>query len=305
MAKKTATKFEEKKSTATRFVSKDSSKNAGKGTVTNSIKSVLPTSNLGTVSELIGAAAKKAAPTTFSTPTTPTYDTSAYDAMYNDFAARQQEIAARQKAETTEEYNKQLKEAYIGRMQNQKSLNENLVQMGIRGGATETANLNLLSNYQGTRNSLNADKMKALQTIDNNLSDNLFNYKQQMDMAKQSYLEQRQAEDRQRSQTLEDNAAAQQAALEAEQRAYAREDALWAREQAAEKKAQQQAEKKAQQAQKKAEKQAAQNDFWTAKYSGWYNTKNLNKAYKNATSQAEKTIIKARIGYLKADKKGY
>lgn len=251
--------------------------------------------------------------TTTTTPTTTaTYDTSAYDALYNEYAAQQQALAEKQKAATTEEYNNQLKSAYITRMQNQKTLDENLALAGIRGGATETANLKLLSNYENSRNTLNADKVKALQAIDDSLAQNLLSYKQEIDMAKLAYLEQRDSEARQLEQSQLEYERNKQDTLDAEQRANAREDEVYARERAdaladaekataAEKAAAAEAEAKA----AAAEKAAAQSDYWTAKYSTWYKISNLNKAYKNATSTEEKTIIKARIGYLQAQKKGY
>lgn len=128
------------------------------------------------------------------------YSTQRYDNLYTEFEKKQKENVEKQKAQTTEDYNKQLKEAYISKMQNQRALNENLEKAGIRGGATETSNIRLAANYQGTRNSLNEQKNKALQQIDDTASDNLFNYKQTNDAAKLSYIEQREAEDRQLAQ---------------------------------------------------------------------------------------------------------
>lgn len=126
-----------------------------------------------------------------------TYDTSRYDQLYTDFEKKQKEDAAKQKQQTTEDYNQKLKEAYISKMQNQKTLNDNMAKMGIRGGATETSTLKNNINYQNTRNDLNKEKTRALQDIDDNASSNIFNYKQTNDAAKISYIEQREAEDRQ------------------------------------------------------------------------------------------------------------
>lgn len=190
-----------------------------------------------------------------------TYDTSFYTKQNEEYAAEQDKRAKEQAKKSDAAYNTKLKEAYISRMQDQKNLNENLAASGIRGGASETSNLNLATNYQKTRNSLNTEKAQASADIYSEAEANKFAYKQTTDAAAQSYVEQREAEDRQIAQTKADNEAAQK-----------REDNI---------------------------------NFWTSKYSTYYSTDSLNKAYKSATTTAEKAIIKARIGYIKAHKKGY
>ncbi|MFR6258342.1 MAG: hypothetical protein ACLULK_06145 [Anaerovoracaceae bacterium] len=129
-----------------------------------------------------------------------TYDTSRYDKLYTDFEKKQKEDAEKQKVRTEEDYNKKLKDAYISRMENQKNLNDNLVKAGIRGGATETSNLKLTANYENNKKDIHKDKTRALQDIDDNANTNIFNYKQTNDAAKLSYIEQREAEDRQLAQ---------------------------------------------------------------------------------------------------------
>lgn len=145
------------------------------------------------------------------------YDTTRYDNLYKEFEKKQLADAERQKTQTAQDYNKQLKEAYINRMQNQKMLNDNLTMAGIRGGATETSNLKLATNYQNTRNDLNQQKTRAMQDIDTNAQSNLFNYKQTNDAAKLSYIEQREAEDRQIAQANKEKAEAAQSDLWAAQ----------------------------------------------------------------------------------------
>lgn len=190
-----------------------------------------------------------------------TYDTSFYTNQYNEYAAEQDKTAKKRVEESDAAYNNKLKEAYVTRMQNQKNLNQNLAQAGIRGGASETANLNLATNYERTRNSLNTEKAQASADILSEAESNKFAMKQTTDAAAQSYVEQRQAEDRQIAQNKAETEAAQK-----------REDNI---------------------------------NFWTSKYSTYYDINSLNKAYKNAKTTAEKAIIKARIGYIKAHKKGY
>lgn len=190
-----------------------------------------------------------------------TYDTSFYTKQYKDYAAEQDKRAKEQATKSDAAYDTKMKEAYITRMQNQKKLNENLATSGIRGGASETSTLKLDTNYQNTRNTINTQKTHAAREIQDEAEANKFAYKQTTDAAAQSYVEQRQAEDRQIAQNKAETEAAQK-----------REDNI---------------------------------NFWTSKYSTYYSTDSLNKAYKNAKTTAEKAIIKARIGYIKAHKKGY
>lgn len=133
-----------------------------------------------------------------------TYNTSAYDNMYEEYKKEQLNTAEKQKQQTTADYNQQLKQAYINKMQNQKTLNDNMAKVGIRGGASETATLNNDLSYQNTRNTLNSSKVQALQTIDDNANANILSYKQTNDAAKQAYIEQREAEDRQIAQSKEE-----------------------------------------------------------------------------------------------------
>lgn len=189
------------------------------------------------------------------------YDTSFYTNQYKDYAKEQDSRAKEQAKKSDAAYDAKLKQAYISRVQSQKNLNENLAEAGIRGGASETANLNLITNYQNTRNSLNAEKAQASADIYSAAEANKFAYKQTTDAAAQSYVEQRSAEDRQKAQAEKETKDAQQ-----------RENNI---------------------------------NFWTSKYSTYYDTASLNTAYKNAKTLEEKAIIKARIGYLKAQKKGY
>lgn len=150
-----------------------------------------------------------------------TYDTSRYDQLYTDFEKKQKEDAAKQKQRTEEDYNKKLKEAYISRHQEQKNLASNLQKAGIRGGATETSNLKLATNYQNNRKDVEQQKTRALQNIEDNANTNIFNYKQQNDAAKIAYVEQREAEDRQLAQNQkEKEEAAQQDLLTAKYGGY-------------------------------------------------------------------------------------
>lgn len=132
-------------------------------------------------------------------------ETKRYDDMYNDFAKKTAEDVVKAKSKKEEDYNEKLKQLYISRMQDQKALDSNLAKAGIRGGATETSNLKLATNYQNNQNKLQKEKTRALEDIETQANDNLFNYKQTTDASKLSYIEQREAEDRQLAQTKKEN----------------------------------------------------------------------------------------------------
>lgn len=135
---------------------------------------------------------------------------SRYDNLYKEYEKKNKEDAEKKRARTAEDFNEKLKQAYISRMQDQKSLNENMARVGIRGGATETSNLKLATKYQTTRNDLNKDKTRALEDVDIQANDNLFNYKQNNDSAKLSYTEQRESEERQLAQNAKEKEEAAQ-----------------------------------------------------------------------------------------------
>lgn len=135
-------------------------------------------------------------------------ETKRYDKLYNEYAAKVNADKEKAKKRTEEDYNEKLKQLYITKMQDQKTLNENLTRSGIRGGATETSNLKLSTNYQNNRNDVQKEKTRALEDIETQAGDNLFNYKQTTDASKLSYIEQREAEERQIAQTQKENEAA-------------------------------------------------------------------------------------------------
>lgn len=132
-------------------------------------------------------------------------ETKRYDDMYEQFAKKTEEDKKKAKARKEEDYNEKLKQLYISRMQDQKTLDTKLANSGIRGGATETSNLKLATNYQTNRNNMQKEKTRALEDIETQANDNLFNYKQTTDASKLSYIEQREAEDRQIAQTKKEN----------------------------------------------------------------------------------------------------
>lgn len=127
-------------------------------------------------------------------------ETKRYDDLYSEYEKKAKADAEKAKAQAKQNYNDKLKQAYISRMQDQRELEKNMARVGVRGGATETSNLKLATNYQNTRNDLNKQQTQAVQNIDTQTQDNIFAYKQANDSAKLSYIEQREAEERQAAQ---------------------------------------------------------------------------------------------------------
>lgn len=139
--------------------------------------------------------------TTATAPPASKYDTSAYDQGAAAYAAKMKADAETAKQQKTAEYDEQARQAYVSRLQNGRKLSENLSKAGIRGGATETANLNLQTNYENSRNKINSQKMTDLKAIDQDVNDKIFQDKQTRDAAKLAYIQQREAEDRQKAET--------------------------------------------------------------------------------------------------------
>lgn len=133
---------------------------------------------------------------------TPKYDTSGYDKQIADFNAHTLANADAEKKKKSAEYDEQARQAYISRLQNEKKLSEKLANAGIRGGATETSNLNLQANYETNRNKIASEKISGLQAIDQNANNLIFQNRQTVEADKLKYLQQREAEDREREERL-------------------------------------------------------------------------------------------------------
>lgn len=131
----------------------------------------------------------------------PTIDTSAYDRMIAAYEAKMRADAEAAKKAKAAEYDSQAKAAYIARLQNERTLSDNLARAGIRGGTTETTGARLLSNYENNRNQIAANKSTALTGIDKDASDKIFQYTQTQEAAKLAYLQAREAEARQIAET--------------------------------------------------------------------------------------------------------
>lgn len=124
------------------------------------------------------------------------YDTSYYDDQikkYNEYADK---VAGQQIADAQKNQQAALKQAYIQRVQNQNKMNQNLAMSGIRGGMTETANLNLANQYGLARQAANTDYTNSLNSINQSTEENKFNNMLNTESARRQYIENREAEDR-------------------------------------------------------------------------------------------------------------
>lgn len=118
-----------------------------------------------------------------------------YTNAINEYKNKVNSDVAQQTQQATANAQSQLQQAYIQRMQNQQQLNNNLQQQGIRGGVSETANLNMNNAYMSNRNAINSDMSNQVTQLQTNANDNIFNYTQQMKTAQAEYLQNKQAED--------------------------------------------------------------------------------------------------------------
>ena len=242
------------------------------------------------------------------------YDTSYYDKAMKNYATQAQNIANQQTQDANANADAQLRQAYISNMQQQRNLQNSLATAGIRGGATESANLNLANQYANSRGTINSDRANTIKGINSDLQSNIFNYNQAVEENRQQYLQQRAAEDRQRARDLADQRRQHQWDLAAENRANKRADkeanmtakygtyTSVSKLQKALKKTKDPVAKRAIRtriSEIRADKKTEQSEYWSSKYGSWTSVSKLKKARKKAKTKAEKTAINLRIGYLR------
>ena len=113
----------------------------------------------------------------------------AYDAQKTAYNAQAEKDRATQLGEAQKNQQSALKQAYITRLQNQQRLNQNLAQSGIRGGMTETANLNLANQYGQARAAANADYTNSVNSINQSVDRNKFEYGLDVDSRKEEAIQ--------------------------------------------------------------------------------------------------------------------
>lgn len=114
-------------------------------------------------------------------------DTSFYTNAVNTYTAQANKERQTQLGEAQKNQQSALKQAYITRLQNQQKLNNNLAQAGIRGGMTETANLNLANQYGQARAAANSDYANSVNQINQSTDRNIFDYRMDMDSRAEEY----------------------------------------------------------------------------------------------------------------------
>lgn len=114
-------------------------------------------------------------------------DTSYYDKAISDYNEQAEKQRATQLGEAKKTQEGALKQAYLTKAQNQKTLNNNLAMSGIRGGATETANLRLQNQYGNAVNSANSDYSNSVNQINQAIDRNIFDYNADMSSRAEQY----------------------------------------------------------------------------------------------------------------------
>ena len=114
-------------------------------------------------------------------------DTSFYTNAVNTYTAQANKERQTQLGEAQKNQQSALKQAYVTRLQNQQRLNNNLAQAGIRGGMTETANLNLANQYGQARAAANSDYANSVNQINQSTDRNIFDYRMDMDSRAEEY----------------------------------------------------------------------------------------------------------------------
>lgn len=103
---------------------------------------------------------------------------------YRDYAEQQR---ANQLGQAQKTQQSALRQAYVTRMQNQKNLNDNLARQGIRGGASETANMRLMNQYGQARQAANTDYSNSVNSINQAIDQNIFDYTSDMESRAEQY----------------------------------------------------------------------------------------------------------------------
>ena len=111
------------------------------------------------------------------------YYTQAVDAYKN----QQEQNRATQLAAAQKTQQSALKQAYITRLQNQQKLQQSLATSGIRGGATETANIRLANQYGLDRNNANTNYVNSVNDINRSIDQNIADYQSDMESRAEEY----------------------------------------------------------------------------------------------------------------------
>lgn len=114
-------------------------------------------------------------------------NTSFYDKAVETYKKQQEQNRATQLAAAQKTQQSALKQAYITRLQNQQKLQQSLATSGIRGGATETANIRLANQYGLDRNNANTNYTNSVNDINRSIDQNIADYQGDMESRAEEY----------------------------------------------------------------------------------------------------------------------
>lgn len=114
-------------------------------------------------------------------------NTDFYKNAVNQYTADANAERNRQIGEAQKTQQANLRQAYVNRLQNEQRMNNNLARSGIRGGMTETANLNLMNQYGQARASANTDYTNSVNQINTTTDQNIRDYRNDMDSRAEEY----------------------------------------------------------------------------------------------------------------------
>ena len=114
-------------------------------------------------------------------------NTDYYKNAVNQYQQQAEQNRARQIEEAQKTQQSNLRQAYVNRLQNEQRLRNNLAQQGIRGGATETANLRLANQYGAERSNANTAYTNSVNQINQNIDQNIRDYQSDMDSRAEEY----------------------------------------------------------------------------------------------------------------------
>lgn len=114
-------------------------------------------------------------------------DTSYYTNAVDRYKNYAEQNRANQLGEAEKAQKNALTQAYVTKLQNERKMADNLARAGIRGGATETSMLNLANQYGTARNAANTDYSNSVNTINQAIDSNIFDYQSDMDARAEEY----------------------------------------------------------------------------------------------------------------------
>lgn len=107
---------------------------------------------------------------------------------YSTYRDEQQRLADQQTQAAQKSRDNAQSQNYVNYMMSQKNLPGQLARLGITGGAAESSQLRMNTNYENATNTTNSDYQQAKSGIDNALTSNLNTYKMTSDEALRNAL---------------------------------------------------------------------------------------------------------------------